>query len=95
MYPGHTAGSACGKKIGDAPSTTIRAEKMGNYAFQPEERDEFIGQVMADMPNPRNVLPDAEGRQQGRRREARGPERAGRDGRQRRQGRDGGRRAGG
>src|SRR5690606_847387 len=33
VYPGHTAGSSCGKKIGDAPSTTIGAEKFGNYAF--------------------------------------------------------------
>ncbi len=57
VYPGHTAGSACGKKIGDAPSTTIRAEKMGNYAFQPEERDEFIGQVMTDMPKPPTYYP--------------------------------------
>lgn len=57
VYPGHTAGSACGKKIGDAPSTTIRAEKMGNYAFQPEERDEFISQVMADMPKPPTYYP--------------------------------------
>jgi hydroxyacylglutathione hydrolase len=57
VYPGHTAGSACGKKIGDAPSTTIRAEKMGNYAFQPEERDEFIETVLADMPTPPTYYP--------------------------------------
>lgn len=57
VYPGHTAGSSCGKKIGDAPSTTIRAEKMGNYAFQPEERDAFIETVMADMPKPPTYYP--------------------------------------
>lgn len=57
VYPGHTAGSACGKKIGDAPSTTIRAEKMGNYAFQPEEREAFIETVLADMPKPPTYYP--------------------------------------
>jgi hydroxyacylglutathione hydrolase len=57
VFPGHTAGSSCGKKIGDAPSTTIRAEKMGNYAFQPEEREAFIETVMADMPKPPTYYP--------------------------------------
>ena len=34
VYPGHTAGSACGKKIGNAPRTSIGHEKRFNYAFQ-------------------------------------------------------------
>jgi hydroxyacylglutathione hydrolase len=57
VYPGHTAGSSCGKKIGDAPSTTIGAEKLGNYAFQPDERDEFVEQVLKDMPAPPAYYP--------------------------------------
>src|SRR5690606_14166658 len=46
VYPGHTAGSACGKKIGDAPSTTIGQERRDNYAFQARSRDEFLRLVL-------------------------------------------------
>jgi hydroxyacylglutathione hydrolase len=52
VYPGHMAGSACGKKIGDAPHTSIGQEKMGNYAFHEKERDAFVQTVMKDMPTP-------------------------------------------
>lgn len=57
VYPGHTAGSACGKKIGDAPHTTIGAEKMWNYAFQESDRDAFVASVMTDMPSPPAYYP--------------------------------------
>ncbi|MCA1666560.1 MAG: MBL fold metallo-hydrolase [Thermomicrobia bacterium] len=50
VYPGHTAGSACGKKIGDAPTTTIGGEKRGNYAFHAASEGEFVKKVLADMP---------------------------------------------
>lgn len=50
VYPGHTAGSACGKKIGDAPSTTIGRERRENYAFQARSRDEFLRLVLTNMP---------------------------------------------
>jgi len=50
VYPGHTAGSACGKKIGDAPTTTIGEEKRGNYAFHAPSESEFVKEVLADMP---------------------------------------------
>ena len=52
VYPGHTAGSACGKKIGDAPSTTIGQEKLVNYAFQARRKDEFVRMVLGGMPAP-------------------------------------------
>lgn len=58
VYPGHTAGSSCGKNIGDSPSTTIGAEKIGNYAFQHDERDAFISAVMDDMPDPPAYYPE-------------------------------------
>jgi hydroxyacylglutathione hydrolase len=57
VYPGHTAGSACGKKIGDAPSTTMGQEKRFNYAFQATSRDSFIDTVMAGMPTPPAYYP--------------------------------------
>ena len=50
VYPGHTAGSSCGKAIGDAPDSTIGAEKRGNYAFQPMDRETFVATVLRDMP---------------------------------------------
>lgn len=58
VYPGHTAGSACGKKIGDAPSTTIGQEKRLNYAFQGRRKDEFIRMVLAGMPEPPTYYPE-------------------------------------
>lgn len=57
VYPGHTAGSSCGKKIGAAPQTTIGQEKLVNYAFQPRDREEFIRLVLADMPAPPTYYP--------------------------------------
>ncbi len=50
VYPGHTAGSSCGKKIGDAPSTTIGQERKDNYAFQAQTREEFVQRVLDGMP---------------------------------------------
>jgi hydroxyacylglutathione hydrolase len=57
VYPGHTAGSACGKKIGDAPTTTIGQEKLVNYAFQARRKDEFVRMVLAGMPAPPAYYP--------------------------------------
>ena len=50
VYPAHTAGSACGKSIGDAPSTTIGQEKRFNYAFQLTDLDQFREAIMQGMP---------------------------------------------
>lgn len=50
VYPGHTAGSLCGKKIGEAPHTTIGSERIGNYAFQARSRDAFVRMVLEGMP---------------------------------------------
>jgi len=50
VYPGHTAGSSCGKKIGDAPDSTIGAEKRTNHAFQPTTEEAFASAVMTNMP---------------------------------------------
>jgi hydroxyacylglutathione hydrolase len=57
VYPGHTAGSACGKKIGDAPSTTIGQEKLVNYAFHARSEEDFIARILADMPPPPTYYP--------------------------------------
>lgn len=57
VYPGHTAGSPCGKRIGDAPQSTMGEEKRRNYAFQTRDRDEFTRVVMAGMPKPPAYYP--------------------------------------
>lgn len=57
VYPGHTGGSACGKKIGDAPHTTIGQEKLFNYAFQIRDKDAFIETVLEGMPTPPTYYP--------------------------------------
>ncbi len=57
VYPGHTAGSSCGKKIGDDPQTTIDREKHDNYAFQTHSPEEFKEAVMGGMPTPPTYYP--------------------------------------
>lgn len=57
VYPGHTAGSSCGKNIGSAPHTTIANEKAMNYAFRPQSEAEFAKAVMSGMPQPPTYYP--------------------------------------
>ena len=57
VYPGHGAGSPCGKKIGDAAQTTIGQEKRFNYAFQTTTREQFVRAVMDGMPKPPSYYP--------------------------------------
>ncbi|HEU5434367.1 MAG TPA: MBL fold metallo-hydrolase, partial [Thermomicrobiales bacterium] len=57
VYPGHTAGSPCGKQIGAAPQTTIGQEKAFNYAFQQPNEEAFVHAVMAGMPKPPAYYP--------------------------------------
>ncbi len=57
VYPGHTAGSSCGKRIGEAPTTTMGEERRGNYALQYRDRDAFVAAVMNRMPLPPAYYP--------------------------------------
>lgn len=57
VYPGHTAGSACGRKIGEAPHTTLGAERQFNYALLAGSREEFVSLVLAGMPKPPTYYP--------------------------------------
>ncbi|MEM7035302.1 MAG: MBL fold metallo-hydrolase, partial [Chloroflexota bacterium] len=52
VWPGHGAGSACGKALGAVPSTTVGYEKRVNPAFQHQDEAEFIAWVLADQPSP-------------------------------------------
>lgn len=61
VYPGHTAGSSCGKQLGDDPSTTIGREQRENYAFQTGSAQEFKDAVMGGMPQPPTYYPVLKG----------------------------------
>ncbi len=50
VYPGHGAGSACGKNLSSDTSSTIGAQRESNYALQPMSEDEFIQMVATDQP---------------------------------------------
>ncbi|MEZ4866260.1 MAG: MBL fold metallo-hydrolase [Caldilineaceae bacterium] len=52
IWPGHGAGSACGKALGAIPSTTLGYEKLFNPAFQFEDEEKFVKWLLADQPEP-------------------------------------------
>lgn len=52
LWPGHGAGSACGKGISAIPSTTLGYERRFNWAFGIKSEDEFVKAVLAGQPEP-------------------------------------------
>jgi hydroxyacylglutathione hydrolase len=52
VWPGHGAGSACGKSLGAVPQTTLGYELRTNWAFQVHDEETFVRQVLADQPDP-------------------------------------------
>lgn len=53
VWPGHGAGSACGKALGAVPSTTVGYEKKRNWAFQyPNNENGFVKYLLEDQPEP-------------------------------------------
>jgi hydroxyacylglutathione hydrolase len=52
LWPGHGAGSACGKALGGVPATTLAYEKLANWAFQVKTEDAFVAEVLAGQPEP-------------------------------------------
>lgn len=53
VWPGHGAGSACGKALGAVPSTTVGYEKIRNWALQFEnDQDGFVKFLLEDQPEP-------------------------------------------
>ena len=51
VYPGHGAGSMCGKHLSEDTVSTIGIQRHYNYALQPMSRDEFVDIVTADQPD--------------------------------------------
>lgn len=52
IWPGHGAGSACGKALGAVPQSTLGYEKLFNWAFQHEEEGSFAAAVLEGQPDP-------------------------------------------
>lgn len=52
VFPGAFAGSVCGRALSGKPMSTIGFERRFNRAFQIAGRDEFIGQMLREIPAP-------------------------------------------
>jgi hydroxyacylglutathione hydrolase len=52
IWPGHGAGSACGKALGQMPQTTLGYERLFNWAFAIADEEEFVRAVLAGQPDP-------------------------------------------
>src|SRR5690606_22254980 len=53
VWPGHGAGSACGKALGAVPSSTVGYEKTRNWAFRYEnDEDGFVEYLLEGQPEP-------------------------------------------
>jgi hydroxyacylglutathione hydrolase len=51
IWPGHGAGSACGKDIGSLPQTTLGYERRVNWAFRIADEQDFVDRVLAGQPD--------------------------------------------
>lgn len=53
VWPGHGAGSACGKALGAVPVTTVGYEKRRNWAFRfDEDEPGFVRNLLEGQPEP-------------------------------------------
>ena len=53
VWPGHGAGSACGKALGAVPSTTVGYELIRNWAFQYNDNKKgFVDYLLDGQPEP-------------------------------------------
>src|SRR5690606_23647209 len=52
VWPGHGAGSACGKALGAIPSSTVGYEKLVNWAFALHDEETFIDALLEGQPEP-------------------------------------------
>jgi hydroxyacylglutathione hydrolase len=52
IWPGHGAGSACGKGISAVPYSTLGYERRFNWAFKAKNETDFVANVLAGQPDP-------------------------------------------
>jgi hydroxyacylglutathione hydrolase len=52
VWPGHGAGSACGKALGAMPTSTLGYERRTNWAFGAGDEEAFVQAVLDGQPSP-------------------------------------------
>ncbi|MGH7604165.1 MAG: MBL fold metallo-hydrolase [Gemmatimonadaceae bacterium] len=52
IWPGHGAGSACGRSLGAMPQSTLGYERLFNWALSQMDEKEFVRRVLEDQPVP-------------------------------------------
>lgn len=52
LWPGHGAGSACGKALGSMPQSTLGYERLFNWGLAESDEEEFVSQVLSGQPDP-------------------------------------------
>lgn len=52
IWPGHGAGSACGKSLGAVPTSTLGYERRFNWGFSYADEGSFIEAVLTGQPEP-------------------------------------------
>jgi hydroxyacylglutathione hydrolase len=52
IWPGHGAGSACGKGLSAIPHSTVGYERLFNWAFEHQDENAFVQAVLAGQPEP-------------------------------------------
>lgn len=52
LWPGHGAGSACGKSLGAVPQSTLGYEKQFNWGLATTDEGEFVRMVLEGQPEP-------------------------------------------
>ena len=57
LYPGHGAGSSCGKNLGSETFSTIGEQKLTNYALQQPDKTSFIKAVVDGLQAPPAYFP--------------------------------------
>jgi hydroxyacylglutathione hydrolase len=57
VFPGHGAGSSCGKSMGPENQSTIGAQKLGNYALQQPDKASFVTAVTEGLAAPPSYFP--------------------------------------
>ena len=52
VWPGHGAGSACGRSLGAVPQSTVGYERLFNWALQEMSEQQFVDAVLAGQSEP-------------------------------------------
>jgi len=52
VWPGHGAGSACGKALGAVPQSTVGYERLYNAGLSFDDEELFVGSILEGQPEP-------------------------------------------